>query len=164
MDALINTFHLDVKLIFAQAVNFLIVLTILYFVALKPLTRVMHERTERIDRSLSDAEKIDQKLKDAEKQTAHVLSEAKREASRILESAHADAEQKRAAMIEKSKREIEKLIQQGKVNMAEEKERMIQAARAEVGALVIRATEKVLSGRVPKQIDAEIISEVVEQL
>ena len=38
MEGLVETFHLDIKLLVAQSINFLVVLAVLYFFALKPLS------------------------------------------------------------------------------------------------------------------------------
>ena len=55
MDSIISTFHIDWKIIIAQAVNFAIVLAVLYFFALKPLNKLMAERAEKIAKRVNDA-------------------------------------------------------------------------------------------------------------
>ena len=55
MDSLITTFHIDWKIIIAQAINFLIVFLVLYFFAIKPLKKLMAERVDKISKGLTDA-------------------------------------------------------------------------------------------------------------
>ena len=55
MNSIITTFHIDWKIILAQAVNFAIVFAVLYFFALKPLNKLMAERAEKIAKGVNDA-------------------------------------------------------------------------------------------------------------
>ena len=55
MESIVSTFHIDWKIIIAQAVNFGIVFTVLYIFALKPLSKLMSERSERIAKGVNDA-------------------------------------------------------------------------------------------------------------
>ncbi len=49
MESLIETFHLDIKLIIAQAFNFAIVAFVIYFFALKPIFKLMDKRSNKIE-------------------------------------------------------------------------------------------------------------------
>ena len=55
MDSFIETFHIDLKIIISQVINFVIVLFVLQYLALKPLKKLMSERTMRINKGLEDA-------------------------------------------------------------------------------------------------------------
>ena len=79
MDSLIETFHIDTKLLLAQAINFAIVFAVLYFFALKPLMKAMGERTEKIEKSLDDAKKVEEKLAKTEEDYSKELSNAKKD-------------------------------------------------------------------------------------
>ncbi len=63
MDSLVETFHLDVKLLIAQVINFAIVFLVLYYFALKPLLNVMNDRSAKIEKSLEDAKEIEKKTR-----------------------------------------------------------------------------------------------------
>src|ERR1035437_937357 len=63
MDSIISTFHIDWKIIIAQMVNFAVVFVVLYIFALKPLSKLMAERAEKIKGGIDDAKKSDELLK-----------------------------------------------------------------------------------------------------
>jgi F0F1-type ATP synthase membrane subunit b/b' len=46
MEELITTFHIDWKLMIAQIVNFGLVFALLYWLAAKPLSKLMKDRTK----------------------------------------------------------------------------------------------------------------------
>ena len=110
MESLIDTFHIDLKLLIAQFINFAIVFAVLYFFALKPLVKVMQERTKKIEKSVDDAKKIEEKLERSEKDYDKKLAEAKKEANAIMEKTHIQAEKKRNEMIAKAKSDIGQII------------------------------------------------------
>ena len=65
MDSIISTFHIDWKIIIAQAVNFGVVFIVLYIFALKPLSKLMAERSEKIKKGIDDAKRSDELLEKA---------------------------------------------------------------------------------------------------
>ena len=67
MDSIISTFHIDWKIIIAQAINFGVVFVVLYIFALKPLSKLMAERSEKIKKGIDDAKKSDELLQKAER-------------------------------------------------------------------------------------------------
>ncbi len=52
MESIISTFHIDWKIIIAQAVNFAVVFIVLYIFALKPLSKLMAEEVRKFQREL----------------------------------------------------------------------------------------------------------------
>ncbi|MFA5359539.1 MAG: F0F1 ATP synthase subunit B [Patescibacteria group bacterium] len=157
MENIIETFHLDVKLIIAQIVNFTIVFLVLYWFAFKPLVKVMAERTSKIAKSLDDAKKIEEKLAETEKDFNQVISEAKKQANSILEKAAFDADIKKQAEIKRAKEEIGQIINQEKQKMQAEKAATLKEIKKEVADLVITSVEKVLNEKIDAKKDNEII-------
>ena len=75
MDSIIDTFHVDLKLLIAQAVNFAIVFVALYYLAFKPLAKTMQNRSQKIADGIKNAEVIAQKLEQSkEEQICKVIS------------------------------------------------------------------------------------------
>jgi F-type H+-transporting ATPase subunit b len=163
MDSLIETFHIDLKLLVAQVVNFAIVVSVLYFFALKPLLRTMRERTVKIEKGLKDAEEIEMKLRKTEADYERELDRAKEEAARIMKQASELAEEKRERMIDKAKEEIGQIINEEKEKMRREKDKVLKEMRAEVAGLVGLSLEKVLEAKLDKKADLEMIKRVVKK-
>ena len=80
MESIISTFHIDWKIIIAQAINFGVVFVVLYIFALKPLSKLMAERSEKIARGMDDA-----------KTNATLLEKTKAEYDEVLVKARAEA-------------------------------------------------------------------------
>jgi F-type H+-transporting ATPase subunit b len=164
MDSLISTFHLDWKLMVAQAINFGIVILVLYFFALKPLKKMMDERGATIEGGLNNAKKQEELLKNAQAEYEAMIAKANSDASLKMKEAKNDAEAKAAQMMEKAQADVAAVIAAGKVQLEAEKATMMQEAKKELTALVVSATEKVLGGVVTEKIDAKIVEESIKQL
>jgi F-type H+-transporting ATPase subunit b len=85
MDSFIATFHIDWKIIIAQAINFIIILIILYLFALKPIRKVMDEREGKIRKGLHDATANAEILNSTEKEYQTTLAKARTEAHAIFQ-------------------------------------------------------------------------------
>lgn len=161
MDSLISTFHIDIKLLIAQIVNFAVVFGVLYFFALKPLLKTMQDRTKKIEKGLDDAKKIEEKLARAEDEFSKEIVRAKKEANLILQKAEARAEEKRKEMIAKTKEEVGQIINNEKAKMQLEKADTLQEIKKEIADLVVLSIEKVLDKKLIGD-DAKIIEKLIK--
>ena len=147
MESIINTFHIDWKIIVAQAINFAIVFAVLYFFALKPLNKLMAERSEKIAKGVNDAKQNSEMLTLTKTEHEAIINKAKSDAQTIFQEGRKKSEAKRAEMLAEAKADVEKLVANGKKMLEAEKVKMVEEARKEVASLVVEATKKVLEKR-----------------
>ncbi len=159
MDSIIETFHIDLKVIIAQAVNFGIVFVVLYVFALKPLAKLMKERTETIEKGLHDAKKNEEILSETTAQYEKAIADAKVEANRIFQETKKEAEAKKSEMLEEAKTQVANLIADGKKTLEAEKAKMVADAKKEIVNLTMLATEKVVGSK-PGQFDEKVIRDL----
>ncbi len=163
MGSLIETFHLDVKLIIAQLVNFFIVAGVLYFFALKPIMKIMNERTAKIEKGLTDAQEIEERLNKTQEESKELISQAKKESMEIIDNANTKSEEKKKEIVTNAKKEIESLINQSKKQIADEKEQMIKEVKADVVDLVTQVSTKVLAGKIDADINQKLIEQAIKE-
>ncbi|MCX6800208.1 MAG: F0F1 ATP synthase subunit B [Candidatus Falkowbacteria bacterium] len=161
MDSIIEMFHIDLRLIIAQMINFAIVFFVLYKFAIKPLQDVMAERTSKIQKSLNDAKQIDEKLKQTKLDSEEIFKKARLEANQILENAKNESETRKNESVDKAKKEIAEIIEQEKQRMEIEKQKTITEIKNEVSSLVIGLTEKILEERIDLSKDKEVINKII---
>jgi len=137
--------EIQVGAILLQMINFGIVVGVLYFLLLKPVKKILDERSKKIEEGLKASEsavkkqeQLDQKIKEAEKKAQEkakkILDEAKKDANKRGDEIIADA--KRVAQEIRLKNELE--IQTERKTMAEEmtaqfESTVIAVAKAVVG-------------------------------
>lgn len=145
MDSLISTFHIDFKLMLAQLFNFGLVFVCLYFIAAKPLRKLISDRDAEIRKGLDDAKTNREMLENTAKESEAAMRKARTEANEIFDKAKKEVEKKKTEMIENAKKEVSDMLAQGKKMLDTEREKMIAEAKNEVAGLVISATEKILA-------------------
>lgn len=147
MQDFIQTFHIDWRLMIAQMINFGLVFAALYFLAAKPLTKLIKDRTEEITTGLDDAKKNKALLEKAnEEYQAHTvkLRQMAAEAEKNLQK---DLEQMRKENLEKIKTDNDEWAKSRAKQMEADKKTLVEGAKAELASLVILATEKVLDDK-----------------
>ena len=164
MDTIIEAFHVDVKLLIAQAFNFAIVFAVLYYFVFKPLTKVMNDRSKKIEKSLEDAQKIDAKLIKTEEEYKKVIADARKEANDIIKKANEDAEKRKQDMVVKAREEIGQTINEEKAKIQVEKAVVLKELKKEVADLVVASLEKILGEKVDSKKDGEMIKKTMKNL
>lgn len=164
MDSLITTFHIDIKLLLAQVVNFAIVASVLWFFALRPLVKILQDRSATIEKSLQNAKDIEAKVTATTSEYQATVRQAREEAAVIVREARAAADEQRTSALAKTKAEVERIVVRGKEQLATEKVKMIAEAQSQVGQLVAAATAQVLAGVVTKEVDKKVIDRALKDV
>ena len=137
-------FQINLFWVIVSALNFIVFFAILWTFALKPVTRTLAERKDRITQGLADAEQARLDRANAEAERIATLAEARREAREILERAQKVAQESRDADIAATKADLERLREQAAADIDAEKQRAIADLRSEVADLAIAAAGKVV--------------------
>ena len=164
MEEIIKTFHLDIKGIIAQLINFGIVVFVLFKFAYKPLLKKMNERSDIIERGLKDARKSQEELKQAEKIREEKVLKAKKEAIEVLENAQKIAETNKAEMVKKAKEEAEKIVIEARKQIQSEKEKAFKEVKANIGELISLGLEKIFKNQISIEQDKTIVEETIKEL
>lgn len=139
-----QTFGVHWQLLLIQALNFLCVIGILYYVAFKPVLKTMDERRSKIERGLQYAEEMKHKLAQADTAVEERLTEAKAEACRIIENAKAEAEKYSVRQRTEAEHLAHEMIESAKQTIQAEKAKVIDDLKDEVKVLVTDVAAKVL--------------------
>jgi F-type H+-transporting ATPase subunit b len=164
MGKLFEALGLDLRILFAQLINFAILLVALYYVAYKPVFKFLKERREGIEKGVRNADEAEVKLKNATKKEEDIINNAKKEALKIVEKAREEGNEKRGSIIEKAKEEVEVIIQEEKAKIRMEKAETLKEIKKEVSEIVILALEKVLDEKIDSKSDQELIEKVTKSL
>jgi len=164
MGEVINTFHVDIRLLIAQAINFFIVFAVLYYFGIRPLMKILTERSEKIEGSLKDAEKIKKELEMTEKKREDVIKQAKQEANTILAEIDKKGEERKKEMMAKAKEEIENIVTKTKEDLEVEKKIMMKHVKEEAAEMITGAMEKILGEKMDEGVDKSYIENTVKEL
>jgi F-type H+-transporting ATPase subunit b len=124
----------------------------------------MSDRTDKIEKSLKDAEKIAANLKNSEEEKQQIIRAARVAAEQVIGEAKKIAEDERKAGVEKAKTEVRKIVDESKAQILSEKAKMLSEVKGQVAELVILASAKVLEKVTDKKIDAELVKETLKEI
>jgi len=130
--------------VIVAALNFVLLLTLLWQFGFGPVSRMLAERRERIEQGLRDAEQARQDRESAEAERAAAVAEARREAKEILDRSQRVAQEIREADIAATRAELERMRERAQADIEGEKQRAIADLRAEVANLALEAASKVI--------------------
>jgi len=155
---------LDFGVLVAQLVNFFLLLALLTLVLYRPMTKMLHERSERIAKGLADAELAEKRAAQAEADYQKRLEEARREAQAIIAEAKEKAEQESRARLAATQAEIEQLLAEAHAEIEQERRATLAALQDEVADLAIDAASKVLGQTVDGPVQRRLVQDFVRHL
>jgi F-type H+-transporting ATPase subunit b len=145
MESLVSTFHIDWKIIIAQVINLAIVFLVLYLFALKPLKKLMADRSEKISKGITDAKDNALIVEKTRQEYDKVIARARTEADELFQKGKKEALAKKEEMLELAKTEVNQMILAGKKTLESEKIKIVEEAKKEIVSLAMLASEKILS-------------------
>ncbi|MBP5993524.1 MAG: F0F1 ATP synthase subunit B [Candidatus Moranbacteria bacterium] len=149
MDALANL-GIDIKLLAAQIINFVLLMFILKRYAYQPMLRLMDERAAKIEKGLKDAEAAEQKLRSIEEEEKTILAGARQQAKELLVETDKAAKERDALKLSETEARVKKLFSDAEVKLEDDRTRMIEDAKRELSETVMLAVEKILKEKTEK--------------
>jgi len=155
---------LSLKLVLYQAINFIVLLTILGFLFNKFIRPFMHKRADdirqafiQIDEQKKEMDALKQQyseqLKDIGRLTDIEMDKAIEEGKRIRTEIHLQNQKEGAQLIENARKEIE-----------QEKQRAITHLQKEVATLCMLATKKLIGATMDENTNRRLIEEFLTEL
>lgn len=145
------------KLFLAQLVNFGVVALVMWKWVYTPLVKLLDERTAKISQGLKEAAEAAVLRADASKEKDALIHEARLQAKKLLDDAHAAAEAKREETVRRARQEVEAVVAKGKMQMRDEQEQMMSAVREQAATLVMSAVEKIVAVKLDPAKDEQLI-------
>ncbi|MEE9367145.1 MAG: F0F1 ATP synthase subunit B [Dehalococcoidales bacterium] len=154
---------INVPVLLAQIVNVVILLVVLYFVAYKPVMRMLDQRSKRIKDSMEQADAIKEQAARAEEEVKKQLAAAGKEGQKRIAQAAQAGEEIREKTKQSARQEAEALIARARGEIQRERDEAISELRKEVADLTITAAEKVIDRSLDKKAHRELIDKVLEE-
>ena len=134
----------DIGLIFWMVVIFGIVFFLLAKFGFPIITSSVEKRSDKIARSLKDADTLREQMAAWKDEHARMLEETRREQSKLLREATETKARMLADAKAEARAEADKILAEAKVQIAAEKESALRDVRKEVALLGVEVAEKIL--------------------
>jgi len=129
-----------------------------------PLLEAIEERQEKIAHGLAAAEKGEQSLEEAKVQAAEIVSDSRKQATGILDQAHARANEIVADGKADGTKERERQLTAAKAEIEQEANRAREELRGQVSAVALSGAEKILNREIDAAEHEEILGKLAQEL
>lgn len=155
---------LNVNLFLVQLINFGVVVAALSFLLYKPVLNILRERTERIERSLQEADQVKQQLANARRDYDAEIARARQEAASILAQAQDRARAQEAEIIAQARQEADRIRRDAREQALQERDQLLREVKGQLAELVTLTASRVLQSELSVQGHDKLIAESLAAL
>ena len=145
-----------------QAINFAVVLIVLWKFAYKPIFNILEARKAKIADGLANADKIKAELAKTESERKRILEQAGDTANLMIEQAREAANRVREVETQKAIAAAEQIIAKAREASAQDHAKMLAELKREVGRLVVQTTTTV-TGKILTADDQKRLAEETQK-
>jgi len=154
---------INLPLLVAFVVNFLILFGLLGFVLYKPVLKMLDERQAKIKESMEQAEQIKEQAAQSEEEIKAHLETARKEGQTLIAQAAQMGEKLKEEAKENAQKEAEILIAKAQTEIQQERDKAIDELRREFSNIAILAAEKVINETLDKTKHRKVIDDVLQK-
>ena len=129
-----------------------------------PIINALEERQNRIDEGLAAADQGQDKLLRAEAEADEIVSDARKQATSILDQAHARANEIVAEGKSDGVKERERQLSAAQAEIEQETNKAREELRGQVSAIAIASAEKILSREIDSKAHEDILGKLAQEL
>ena len=129
-----------------------------------PLLAAIEERQEQIAEGLAAADKGQEKLEQATAEAEEIVSEARKQATGILDQAHARANEIVAEGKTDGVKERDRQLTAAKAEIEQEANRAREELRGQVSAIAVASAEKILQREIDDKQHQDILGKLAQEL
>jgi len=129
-----------------------------------PLLEAIEERQAKIEEGLAAADKGEEKLAAAKAEAEEIVSDARKQATGILDQAHARANEIVAEGKAAGTKERDRQLEAAKAEIEQETNRAREELRGQVSAIAIASAEKILRREIDDKQHEDILGKLASEL
>jgi F-type H+-transporting ATPase subunit b len=146
-----------------QLLSFGILLLLLTLFAYKPITRMLEERSKRIQDSMDQAEFIKQETARTEQRVQEQIAEARKQGQDIVAQAEQIGDRLKEEAREQARKDAEAIVAKAQAEIRAESQETIAQLRKEFIEVAIMAAERVIDKALDKEAHRQIIEKTLEE-
>ena len=128
------------------------------------ILNALEERQKQIEEGLAAADKSQAKLEEAKVEAEGIVADARRQATGILDQAHARANEIVAEGKEDGVKERERQLAAAKAEIEQEAHRAREELRGQVSAIAVAGAEKILSREIDEKAHEDILGTLAREI
>lgn len=147
-----------------QAVNFGLLLFVLWRFLYRPFLAKLEERSHAIKKSLSEAQAAQAEAERQREEHRKQLQAAYAEAQSIRDAALKDAGEEQRRLVEAARAEADRLVEGARAEIQQDVRRAKQELRSEVGDLAVSVAERLIRKSLRSEDHRRLVSEAIAEI
>ena len=164
MSELLHSLGIEWHILLAQAVNFFVLLAVLWKFAYTPILGIFRKRREDIAKGIADARKAGEHLAKVEKIGEEKLNVARQDALGIVNQAEVVGKQRKEEILAEAAQKSEIVLADARRHADEEQIKAQEEFFAGAEDLLREGIAKVLGRQAPEARDKELIHQAISEL
>ena len=159
----ITDIGINLPVLVAQTVNFVVLLTILKLFVYKPVLNMLDQRRARIEEGLNAAQRGQESAAEAEKTAQAELETARREGQNIVQNAQQVAQRLQEEGRAAAAQQTEAMLERARSEIGLERDQAIAELRREFADLTIAAAEKIIGQSLDRNAHQRLIEQALAE-
>ncbi len=147
-----------------QFAALVILILVFFFVAYKPVSKILKKRADYVEESIREAEQAKATALKNVSESEEAIIASKKEAAEIIANAKAMAIDNQKASIEETQIEINRMKALAEQDIERSKEEAKEEIRNEMVSVALAASEEVLKREINEKDNARIVNDFIEEL
>ncbi len=155
---------INLQLIIAQIITFLIGAWLLWKIAFKKLVAIFQERADKINNDLNQAEQARVEAEKIKTELQNQLAAISEKSQEAIRKATIEAQKVRDEIIQEARAQSQDLFKRAESQIAIEKAKAIKELRQEVARLSLEISEKIIAKSVDEATHRQLVEQVFAEL
>jgi F-type H+-transporting ATPase subunit b len=160
----VEALGISVSSIIVQIINFGVVIWVLWMLLYKPISKMLNDRTARIEASLREADEVKKQLATAKSGYEAELTKARQEAAAVVAQAQDRARVQETEILAQARREAERIVKEARGQAEAERDQMMREAKDQIAELVTLTASRVLNAELSNGGHDRLIAESLAAL
>lgn len=152
------------QLMLSQTITFLIMLAIVWKFGWKPMLKFMNDRSDKVRKTLDDAENAKQSIAKLEADYRSKLEAVEQKSAELLSAARAEAVKAKEEIMRAAHQEAAELHKKSRDQLDADRRKVMGEMRAEIVALAMAVVEKALKEPVAGGVHDRKFKEILDEL
>lgn len=135
---------INLGFLIAQIINFGLILGVLLFFLWRPMVNMLDSRREEIEKGLEDAAAAANARRNAEQEAEKILSQARSEASRVVDEARSRGEELQRSIESEAREEAERIREEARASAEAERNTELSKLRNQVTTISLAVAQRLI--------------------
>ena len=147
-----------------QFLSFLILLLVVFFLAYKPVKKILKKRADYVENEIKQAKENNDQAQASAEEAKQLVASSKEKASEIIKNAENQGQERFDAIILEAKQEVAEMKKAAEEDIARAKEDAIQDIRSEMVNVALSASKEILKREVDSKDNTKLAEDFINRI